>query len=77
MKESVGEMSSTSRCECLEISGVPNGTPGSQLGKVRKVFDKIDSAVKSTNIKACHWIKTKYGGRRVTIKLSKWKDAEG
>ena len=69
-------MSSTSRRECLEISGVPNGTLGFQLGKVRKVFDKIDSAVKSTNIKVCHWTNTKYGGRRVTIKLSKWKDAD-
>ena len=34
------------RRECLEISGIPNGTPDSQLeDKVREVFDKIDSAV--------------------------------
>ena len=44
--------------------------------KVREVFDKIDSAVKSKNIEACHWIKTKYGGRRAIIKLSKRKDAD-
>ena len=66
-----------SRRECLEMSGIPNGTPDSQLeDKVREVFYKIDSAVKSKNIEACHWIKTKYGGRRVIIKLSKRKDAD-
>ena len=66
-----------SRHECLEISGIRNGTPDSQLeDKVREVFDKIDSAVKSKNIKACHRIKTKHGGSRVIIKLSKRKDAD-
>ena len=44
--------------------------------KVREAFDKIDSAVKSKNIEACHWIKTKHGGKRVIIKLSKRKDAD-
>ena len=44
--------------------------------KVREVFGKIDSAVKSKNIEACHWIKTKHGGRIVIIKLSKLKDAD-
>ena len=39
--------------ECLEIYGIPNGTPDSQLeGKLREVFSKIDSAVKSKNIEA-------------------------
>ena len=61
----------------LEIPGIPNGTPDSQLeDKVREVFDKIDSAVKSKNIEACHWIKNKHGGRRVIIKLSKRKDTD-
>ena len=45
-------------------------------GKVREVFDKIDSAVKLKNIEACHWIKTRQGRRRVIIKLSKRKDAD-
>ena len=66
-----------SRRECLEISGVPDRTPDSQLeDKVRGVFEIIDSAVKSKNIEACHWIKTKHGGRGVTVKLSKRKDAD-
>ena len=66
-----------SRHEYLEISGIPNGTPDSQLeDKVREVFDKIDSAVKSKNIEACLWIKAKHGGRRVVIKLSKRKDVD-
>ena len=61
----------------LEIPGIPNGTPDSQLeDKVREVFDKIDSAVKSKNIEACHWIKSKHGGRGVIIKLSKQKDTD-
>ena len=35
-----------SRRECLEISGIPDGTPDSQLeDKVRDVFEKIDAAV--------------------------------
>ena len=66
-----------SRHECLEISGIPNGMPDSQLeDKVKEVFDKIDSAVKSKNIEACLWIKAKHGGRKVIIKLSKRKDAD-
>ena len=43
---------------------------------MRGVFDKIDSTVESRNTEACHWIKTKHGGRRVIIKLSKRKDAD-
>ena len=66
-----------SRRECLEISGVPEETTDSQLEeKVREIFDKIDSTVKAKNIEACHWIKTKRGGRRVIVKLSKRKDAD-
>ena len=35
-----------SRRKCLEIFGIPNGTPDSQLeDKVREVSDKIDFAV--------------------------------
>ena len=36
------------------MSGILNGTPDFQLDdKVREVFGKIDSAVKSKNIEAC------------------------
>ena len=66
-----------SRRECLEVSGIPEETTNDQLeDKVREVFDKIDSTVESRNIEACHWIKTKHGGRRVIIKLTKRKDAD-
>ena len=43
---------------------------------VRDVFKKIDSAVKSKNIEACHRIKTKHGGRRVIVRLSKRRDED-
>ena len=66
-----------SRHEYLEIPGSSNGTPNSQLeDKVIDVFEKIDFAVKSKNIEACHWIKTQHDGRRVIVKLSKCQDAD-
>ena len=41
-----------------------------QVGEqVRDVFEKTDSAVKSKNIKAYHWITTKHGEKRVIVKL--------
>ena len=44
------------RRKCIEISGIPDGTPDSWLeNKLRKVYDKIDSAVKSKNMEAYHW----------------------
>ena len=66
-----------SRRECLEISGIPETFSDSQLeGKVRDVLDKIDCSVKPKNIEACHWVKTKHGGKRVIIKFSKRKDVD-
>lgn len=66
-----------SRRECLEISGIPENTADTKLeDKVRDVLEKIDCNVKPKNIEACHWVKTKHGGRRVIIKLSKRKDAD-
>ena len=66
-----------SRRECLEISGIPETVTDTELeGKVSDVLKKIDCGIKPKNIEACHWIKTKNGGRRVIIKCSKRKDVD-
>ena len=43
------------RCECLEISGVPESVTDKDLeGKVLNLFEKNDAEIHSDNIEACH-----------------------
>ena len=65
-----------SRCECLEISGVPASVTDNDLeGKVLKLLEKIDVEVHHDHIKACHWIKPNAGPKKVIIKMPRRKDA--
>ena len=66
-----------SRRECLEISGIPDGTEDQKLEEtVLNVFQKIDVPVQPENVEACHWLKSRNGQKKVIIKFSKRKDVE-
>ena len=66
-----------SRCECLEISGVPESVTNNDLeGKVLNLLEKIDVEVHIDHIEACHWIKYNAGLKKVIIKMSRHKDAD-
>ena len=66
-----------SRCECLEISGIPSDTEADELEEtVLKVFEKLDVDVDSKNMEDFHWLKTRNSSKKVIIKLSKRKDAD-
>ena len=66
-----------SRCECLEISGVPESVTDIDLErKVLKLLEKIDVEVYRDHIEACHWIKPNAGPKKVIIKMSRRKDAD-
>ena len=65
-----------SRCECLEISGVPESVTDNDLkGKVLNLLEKIDVQVHPDYIEVCHWIKSNVGPKKV-IKMSRHKDAD-
>ena len=66
-----------SRCECLEISGVPESVSDKDLeGKVLNLFQKIDIEVHPDNIEACNWVESNAGPKKVIIKMSRRKDAD-
>ena len=51
-----------SRCECLEISGVPESVTDNDLeGKVLNLLEKIDVEVYPDHIEGCHQIKCNTG----------------
>ena len=66
-----------SRCECLQISGVPESVAVNNLeGEVLKLLEKIDVEVHPDHIEACHWIKSNAGPKKVIIKMSRRKDGD-
>ena len=66
-----------SKCECLEISGIPYDTEADKLEEtLLKVFEKLDVDVAPKNVEDCHWLKTRNSSKKVIIKLSKRKDAD-
>ena len=65
-----------SRRECLEISGISSDTEAGELEEtVLKDFEKLGVTVDPKNVDDCHWLKTRNTSKKVTIKLSKRKDA--
>ena len=65
-----------SRRECLELSGIPETTENKDLeGTVLDIFEKLDVMVDPSDVEDCHWIKPSKGTRKVTVKLSRHKDA--
>ena len=66
-------MLSYSRCECLEVIGIPTSIPNDSLeANITKVFDKLGVHVKGKDIQACHHLKD---NDSVIIKLSNRKDS--
>ena len=66
-----------SRCEQLEISGVPVSVTDNDVeGKVLKLLEKTNAEVHPDHIQACHWIKSNAGPKKVIIKMSQRKDAD-
>ena len=64
-----------SRCECVEIFGVPDSVSNDDLEKTTiKIFDKLDVSVDPSNIEYCHWLKSN-GPKKVIIKFASHKDA--
>ena len=64
-----------SRCECLEIFGVPDSVSNYDLEKTTiKIFDKLDVSIDPSNIEDCHWLKSS-GPKKVIIKFASHKYA--
>ena len=60
-----------SRCECLEIVGIPSSVNIKDLeGKVCPIFNKIGVAVKPDDIEACHRL---HNDKKTIVKFSKRK----
>ena len=65
-----------SRRECLELIGNPETSDNNTLeSNVLKIFEKMEVNVDPSNVEDCHWISSKNGLKRVTLKVSKQKDA--
>ena len=65
-----------SRRESSEIFGVPESVTENDLeGKVLNLLEKINVEVHPDHNEACHWIKSNARPRKVTIKMSRHKDA--
>ena len=65
-----------SRCECLELTGIPETNDNNTLeSTVLKIFEKFEVNVDPSNVEDCHWISSKNGPKRVIVKVSKRKDA--
>ena len=66
-----------SRRQGLEISSVPESVTDNNLEeKVLKLLGKTDVEVHPDHIKACYWIKSNAGPKKVIIKMSQHKDAD-
>ena len=66
-----------SRCECSEISGVPESVTDNDLEwKVLNLLEKIDVQVHPDYIEVCQWIKSNVGPKKIIIKMSRHKDAD-
>ena len=64
-----------SRCECLELTGIPETNDNNTLeSTVLKIFEKFEVNVDPSNVEDCHWISSKNGPKRVIVKVSKRKD---
>ena len=64
-----------SRCECLEITGVPDRISNDDLETTPiKTFDKLDVEIDPSNIEDCHWLKSNWF-KKVIIKFSRRKYA--
>ena len=66
-----------SRCECLELTGIPETSDNNALeSTVLKIFEILEVKVDPSNVEDCHWISSKNGPKRVMArKVSKRKDA--
>ena len=65
------------RRECLEISGISDNISDNDLeNAVIKIFNEIDVEVDSSNIEACHGLKSNMRPKKVIVKFSRRKDAE-
>ena len=61
----------------MEISGVPESVSEKDLeGKNLNLFQKIGIEVHTDNIETCHWVKSNAGPKKITIKMSRRKDAD-
>ena len=66
-----------SRCETLEIFGIPTGTKNTDLGS--KVFDaqtKFDVAIDPVNLEACHWLNFRNIDNEVILNLPRRKNPD-
>ena len=64
-----------SRCECLEITSVPDSISNDELGETTlKTFDKLDMITDPSNIEDCHLLKSN-GPKKVIIKFARHKGA--
>ena len=58
-----------SRCECLELVGVPrDDSDGDLEEKVLKIFENVVCPIEGNNIEACHRISKK--SERIIVKFS-------
>ena len=65
-----------SGCECLELTGIPEVSDNNALeSTVLKIFERLEVKVDPSNVEDSHWISNKNGPKRVTVKVSKHKDA--
>ena len=66
--------SQNSRCECLEITGVPDSISNEDLEKTTlKIFKKLDVTNDPSYIEGYHWLKSNRS-KKVIIKFARRKD---
>ena len=64
-----------SRRECLEVTGIPDNIPNSDLeDTVLKIFSETGVTINPRDVEACHRLNQKSKPKKVIIKLSKRKD---